>query len=227
MAEAPALIIDSFLAVDGRVTGLEVHRQRFTESVRSIFGEALASEIPAVYAALTRDIASGRRFPRISATAAAVNWEDRLAPPQGDVLRVSATPKRDVRNLPQHKGPELAWLQEVAADGEVVLLRDQFVAETTTAAIIVLTDDRAIAPNAPSLPSTTAAWFAARVHPINRQPITFAELASASDDGRAFALNALHGVRPLVIGDAEPSEAATALATRWRSQWFDDAEPMV
>ena len=45
-------IIDSFLVVDGRATGILAHQQRFVTAVRDSYGETRAGEAEELYAQL-------------------------------------------------------------------------------------------------------------------------------------------------------------------------------
>ncbi len=220
-------IIDSFLVVDGRATGILAHQRRFVTAVRDSYGETRAGEAEELYAQLGSRVTAGRRFPRLEATVSGVTLVDRPAPAQGTVLEVQDEPVVDERQWPELKGPELNWLQDAAREGEVVLLRGGEVAETTTAAIVLLTETGFVGPDAPALRSTTRHWFSQAIGPVHSRRIEAAELYRAMAEGRAFALNALHGVRPIVAAGSAPNRAAVQQAAQWRARWLTDAEPLL
>lgn len=220
-------IIDSFLVVDGRATGILAHQQRFVTAVRDSYGETRAGEAERLYAQLGSRVTSGRRFPRLEATVSGVTLVDRPAPAQGTALEVQREPVVDERQWPELKGPELNWLQDAASDGEVVLVRRGAVAETTTAAIVLLTETGFVGPDAPALRSTTLHWFSQAIGPVHSRRIEAAELYRAMAEGRAFALNALHGVRPIVAAGSAPNRAAVQQAAQWRARWLTDAETLL
>lgn len=233
----PAPIFESFLVLDGRVTAFDLHVARFTAAVTDAFGANVAAQIPAVVAELRAGCGAGARFPKLVATPDGVHWQDRPAPTRTATLTVAPHPVTDTRMHPQFKGPELAWLQEqmAAAGGDVVLIRDGVVAETATAAILIAdgansgAGTRILTPNAPALASTTLAWFAATIAKPERAAITWDELAAAAAEGRAVALNALHGPRTLQIRGIEPpallARAAQQRADAWRERWYADGQP--
>lgn len=234
----PAPIFDSFLVLDGRVTAFDLHVARFSEAVAGALGADVAAQIPAVVAELRAGCGAGARFPKLVATPDGVFWHDRPAPTRTATLTVAPQPVPDTRTHPQIKGPELAWLQEhmAAAGDDVVLVRDGIVAETATAAILIADaahmgpGTRLLTPNAPALASTTLTWFAATITAPERTAITWEELSDAAAEGRAFALNALHGPRTLHIRDIEPpaslAHAAQRRADTWRERWYADGQPL-
>lgn len=226
-------VFDSFLVLDGRVTALEAHQRRFSEAVECCFGAGIAAEVPAAFAALRAAISSGARFPKIEADAHGVRWIDRPAPTRTETLTVRDEAVSDCRSFPQFKGPELQWLQaqtrsQLSAGLDAVLERDGYVTETTTAAILIRDGERILRPSGPALPSTTVEWFTSRICPVENVPIDWLTLRGAANEGRAFALNALHGPRLLLIHGAKPATPdfhdGLARATRWRTHWLEDGQ---
>ena len=219
------LVIDSFLAVDGRATRPDLHRQRFERSVRELLGAELAEQVPSTFVDMAGALQSGRRFPRLEARADGITCIDRPAPEPGLILHVTATVE-DARSHPSHKGPDLGWLQAQASGAHLLLVRGELVVETHTAAVMIVRDGQGFVPDQPRICSTTEDWFADSIAPVVRVDMTRDDLAQASRQGQAFALNALHGPRALQLGDEPVPQHALDQAGVWRQQWLEEATPL-
>ncbi|WP_182354793.1 hypothetical protein [Flaviflexus huanghaiensis] len=219
------LVIDSFLAVDGRVTRPDLHRQRLESSVRELLGAELAEQLPGTFADMASVLQSGRRFPRLEARAGGITWIDRPAPEHSLVLHVTGIVE-DARDHPSHKGPDLGWLQAQASGAHILLVRGELVVETHTAAVMIVRDGQGFVPDQPRICSTTENWFADSIASVVSFDMTRDDLAQASHQGQAFALNALHGPRVLQLGDEPVPQHALDQAGVWRQQWLEEATPL-
>jgi len=107
------VLVDSFLAVDGRVRDLGDHEERFRDGCAALGlpTAGLPSFLEAARTVLPRE---GRWFPRFEAHAdgGLVIWL-RQAPAPGREVRLRVHPGPDPRRHPRVKGPDLAVLAEL------------------------------------------------------------------------------------------------------------------
>ncbi|NUR96055.1 MAG: class IV aminotransferase, partial [Kribbellaceae bacterium] len=156
------LVADSFLVANGKVRGLELHRDRFVRSCAAAgvaadrFWDEQVGRLPGF----------GRWFPRFELPASgepAVQL--RPAPPVGGRARVAVHDGPDPRTAPRVKGPDLELLgklRESAPDraDEILLLdTDGTVLEAAYSAVVWWEGDTLCFPpsDRPLLPSVTAA----------------------------------------------------------------------
>ncbi|MCS6712038.1 aminotransferase class IV [Brachybacterium sp. EF45031] len=175
------LVIDSYLVVDGRAQGLDLHEQRFAASVGELLGIG-ADEVRALRRraeAVTPP--QGRWFPRWEArpagradqaaptadqaaptadrvAPAALDVQVRPAPPRPDRAGLWITSDPDPRRRPRHKGPDLPALTDLRAHAETAgmtdaLLRDAdgHLLETDHSALVWWRDGALCLPD-PTLP---------------------------------------------------------------------------
>jgi branched-subunit amino acid aminotransferase/4-amino-4-deoxychorismate lyase len=123
---ADVAVAESFLADEGRVRGVDLHRRRFERGCAEA-GVRPDRPLTAVVAELPR---SGRWFPRIDVRAGGeVRVAMRPAPPREPSVVAWVFPGPDPRRAPRRKGPDLARLGALRAEaarhgaGEA-LLRD-------------------------------------------------------------------------------------------------------
>ena len=197
------LVADSFLVANGKVRGLELHRERFVRSCAAAgvaaerFWDEQAGRLPGF----------GRWFPRFELqTSGELAVQLRPAPPIGGRVRVAVHEGPDPRTAPRVKGPDLELLgklKEAAPDraDEVLLLdTDGTVLEAAYSAVAWWEDDTLCFPQSdrPLLPSVTAQLLrriaANQGVEISERAATPQDLQNATE---AWLVNALHGIRPI------------------------------
>jgi branched-subunit amino acid aminotransferase/4-amino-4-deoxychorismate lyase len=200
-------VIDSWLVSDGRARAIDAHRQRFTAAC----AELSRVEAGRFFLAALRQVpATGRWFPRAELAVADGTWRLQVwlrpAPPAAASIRLWIPPQPDQRTCPRIKGPDLAYLSALrdaavaaGADEAVLLSPDGTVREGTTTSILWWRGETFCAPplSAALLPGVTRAVLvdaaAARNIPVRFEHATPAELAGL----QVWAVNALHGIRPV------------------------------
>jgi branched-subunit amino acid aminotransferase/4-amino-4-deoxychorismate lyase len=216
-------VADSFLVADGKVRGIELHRQRFTDSCTALGVEAGAFFDEQV----GRLPAFGRWFPRFELKATGeLAVQLRPAPPQGDRIRVSV--RRDPRTDPRVKGPDLEVLAELRAEAaaqdradEIVLVdREGIALEGGSSALVWWEDGVFCIPPAtlPILPSVTAQLLRRlaidRGVEVAERARMAAELADADE---VWLVNALHGIRPVHAWHTDPIDPLPlSVAPEWQ-----------
>jgi branched-subunit amino acid aminotransferase/4-amino-4-deoxychorismate lyase len=245
-ASAPLLVADSWLVRDGRVRGLERHRERFLRACDEAGGPPLRRMLE-----FWRDMTdalprTGEWFPRVELAPGSLDLRLLLrhAPPLGTGVRVWATGQSDPRTVPRRKGPDLAALARVreraageGAEEAVLVAPSGTVLEAATASVLWWENDTEDdtengtlclpPPRLPVLPGVTLALILERAR---RDGIRVAhrERTVAELDGReVWLVNALHGIRPVTEWLGGPLKAAPAKrAPEWRA-WLDDLmEPL-
>ncbi|MFF0345934.1 aminotransferase class IV [Kribbella sp. NPDC004875] len=197
------LVADSFLVANGKVRGLELHRDRFVRS-------CAAAGVPAERfwdEQIARLPGFGRWFPRFELKAPGeLAVQLRPAPPIGGRVRVAVHDGPDPRTAPRVKGPDLELLgklKETAPDraDEILLLdTDGTVLEAAYSAVAWWEDDTLCFPpsDRPLLPSVTARLLrqiaATQGVQIAEHPVTPEALRDTTE---AWLVNALHGIRPI------------------------------
>jgi branched-subunit amino acid aminotransferase/4-amino-4-deoxychorismate lyase len=197
------LVADSFLVANGKVRGLELHRERFVRSCAAAgvaaerFWDEQAGRLPGF----------GRWFPRFELqTSGELAVQLRPAPPIGGRVRVAVHEGPDPRTAPRVKGPDLELLgklKESAPDraDEILLLdSDGTVLEAAYSAVAWWEDDTLCFPQSdrPLLASVTAQLL--RRIAVD-QGVEISERAATPQDlqnaTEAWLVNALHGIRPI------------------------------
>ncbi len=206
-----ALVVDSFLARDGRVHDLDVHQERFARSCEALGLASGRARLDGFLAAARRALpARGKWFPRLEAhpgpPSRLVCWI-RPAPPLSTQVRLWVHPDPDPRRRPRIKGPDLGLLADLreharrqGADDAVLLAADGTVLETAHSALLWWRGDVLCHPDPvlPLLPSVTARRVLARAREegvtVRPERCDWPALL----DTEVWAVNALHGVRPVV-----------------------------
>ncbi|MCQ4082789.1 aminotransferase class IV [Streptomyces sp. RB6PN25] len=234
-AAAPLRVADSWLADAGRVRRIEWHAERFLRAVVDGPGPARFDAARFFEAAVAAIPEQGRWFPRVELVEPAQGsfslrlWL-RPAPEPGSALRMWASPRPDRRLHPTRKGPDLDLLATLRAEAvaagadEALLLDDQGrVLEGTTTSLLWWRGDVLCAPVlTPSiLPGVTRRILldeAARagIRTVLESPAP--ELRQL-DGLEVWAVNALHGIRPVAgwVGKAMTAGEAVK-APFWRAQ---------
>lgn len=238
VAETELLVADSFLVTDGTVLALALHSARFQESAR-LQGHPDRSELQAFWeagvGALPRE---GAWFPRFELVrtrdALRLRFRLRTAPPLGESL-VVATAASDPRTAPDLKGPDIDRLsvlrQRAQSRGaqEAVILDEGFVSDGSTTALLWWRGDTLFAPplslaRVDSVAARTVRGIAAAL----RVPLDEEEVRPAQLDGATlWAVNALHGIRPVTAWVDGPALAQDPARTdAWRSRFAALARPL-
>ena len=217
-------VADSFLVANGKVRGLELHRQRFVGSCAAAgveaerFWDEQIGRLPGF----------GRWFPRFElATSGELAVQLRPAPPIGGRVRVAVHDGADPRTEPRVKGPDLELLGKLKesaphrADEILLLDADGTVLEAAYSAVAWWEGDTLCFPpsDRPLLPSVTAQLLrriaTGQGVPVAEHAITPADLESASE---AWLLNALHGIRPIhAWSDSAIDPLPNSHAPQWQS----------
>lgn len=230
-------VADSWLVDEGRVRGLRLHAERFTDSCSARHGtdpRATAAFLEAACAALPR---RGRWFPRVEFTAGSgFRLRLRTAPHPGGPVAVRVAERPDPRTAPTVKGPDLDLLtglrNEAARTGadEVLLLSDAgAVLEGALTGILWWRGDVLCAPAAelPVLPSVTRRLLL-RLAAEQGVEIRYETCRPEALDGlEVWTVNALHGIRPVVrwAGRAM-TPAPPGRAPAWQDALARTARPL-
>ncbi|MDQ1040953.1 branched-subunit amino acid aminotransferase/4-amino-4-deoxychorismate lyase [Streptomyces sp. V3I8] len=240
-ADTQLLAADSWLVRDGRVRGLDRHRERFLRACGDCGGPSLQQLTDFwrdMTAALPR---TGSWFPRVELVAGSLQLRLLLrhAPPPGPDapgVRVWAAGQPDPRTVPRRKGPDLDVLarvrQRAAGQGaqEAVLIAPSgAVLEAATASLLWWEDDTLClpSPHLPVLGGVTTGLVqehAVRsgIEPAHRER-TLEQLAGRE----VWLVNALHGIRPVTGWEGRPMEAGAAPRARGWQEWLDGlGEPL-
>jgi branched-subunit amino acid aminotransferase/4-amino-4-deoxychorismate lyase len=140
------LIADSWLVSDGRVRGLDRHRQRFFRACIEV-AHVREEHLNAFWRATVRELPRHERwFPRVELSfrpRAELRLRIRPAPPQDAAVRLRAWDGPDRRTAPRRKGPDLAYLAEVrgrastaGADDALLTTRSGLVLEATNSSVL-------------------------------------------------------------------------------------------
>lgn len=199
-------VIESFLLVDGTVRGLDLHINRFAQSV----------SVPADFGAMVRDClpVEGEWFPRLEYHGADIYLRVRSAPPRRSVTKLWVPTQYDPRECPTVKGWDLPALNELRAEAvrqgcdDALLIHPvtRQAIETTTAALVVWVDGVIHTQEVGVLPSVT--WRRTKTA-LQRAGIPVRAGAVSVTELRALPCavgNALHGWTPVtaVQGCAVP-----------------------
>jgi len=226
-AEGPAQPLraaDSWLVDNGMARGLAHHRARFTAACPADLSSSVEDFWTAMLDRLPR---TGRWWPRVELTAARrLRLRIRPAPPPAGPVHLHLFTGDDPRAAPRRKGPDLHRLAGLRAaviqrNGDEVLLttRSGIVLETTTSSVLWWEGDDLCVPS-PSLrllPGVTARLIreiAGRLGVgVRQRRRRIADL----DDREIWAVNALHGIRPVEGWWGVPGKPSPAIrAPAWQ-----------
>ncbi|QHC57017.1 hypothetical protein GSU10_08955 [Rathayibacter tanaceti] len=215
--EAPTTALaaaDSWLVDEGRVRGLDLHRERFLAAVAAAGGPSDADAfLGAAVAALPR---TGAVFPRVELAGGVLRLRLRQAPPRGSAAVLWTSPV-DPRRTPERKGPDIARLAllrtralAAGADEAVLLDADGAVADGASSAILWWLGDALVVPppQSPRVRSVTARTLSVLAGALGVDVIEAPAEPDALEGREVWVANALHGLR-LVTGWVEgPALAA-------------------
>jgi branched-subunit amino acid aminotransferase/4-amino-4-deoxychorismate lyase len=204
--DAPLLVADSWLVLDGAVRSLDRHVSRFNRSCLEL-GAVAPAELDRFWretiSALPR---TGAWFPRVELAGdpPSLRLRIRPAPPRCEHVRVWVPDAPDHRRSPARKGPDLPVLTRLRAEADShgaqeALLRtaDGVVVEAASSSVLWWENDVLCSPpeEIPALPGTTAGLVrelaAAQGILTARRARRVEELAGRE----VWLLNALHGIR--------------------------------
>lgn len=237
---AALLVADSWLVEDGRTKALTAHIERFRAACASVRSVPVSHTAAFLREALPRLPLTGRWFPRLEL----VEAEDapclqlwiRPAPPRGETVRLWAPPEPDRRTRPAIKGPDLAYLarlrqaaEDTGADEAVLLSPDGRVREGGTTSILWWRNGTLHAPpDGPDvLPGVTRGQLLRMAQESGVQ-IAFESPTPHDLDGlEVWAVNALHGIRPVTTWTGTAVTAGPApRAAQWHARLQRLAAPL-
>jgi branched-subunit amino acid aminotransferase/4-amino-4-deoxychorismate lyase len=229
----PAVIeaADSWLVVDGRVRGLDLHRTRFTSSIPrgrhrqldpGAFWEASMAAIPR----------EGAWFPRVELRTQQLTPQlllrVREAPELKRAIVLATHTGRDPRTAPRIKGPDLEAMtrlrtraQERGADEAVLLSPEGHVAEGSTSSLAWWRGDTLCVPSAEieRIDGVTVRSIVTLATALGIDVLHESVTPAQLDGLEVWALNALHGIRIVtswVDGPATAEEPGRLAA--WRAR---------
>jgi branched-subunit amino acid aminotransferase/4-amino-4-deoxychorismate lyase len=226
-------VIDSWLVADGRVVSLDAHLGRFTSACAALFSVPRERTAAFLRAAVRRIPVTGRWFPRVELTIAPGGPRFHLwlrpAPPRGETVRVRVHEGADRRRHPSVKGPDLAWLADVraaarqcGADEAVILDEDGRLVEGTTTSLLWWRGDTLCAPDPDRLgllPSVTRHTVLALAAGSGIRVVRECPRPRDLDGLETWAVNALHGIRPVRDWAGSPVVAGPApRAEAWQAR---------
>jgi branched-subunit amino acid aminotransferase/4-amino-4-deoxychorismate lyase len=190
---AALLAADSWLVADGRVRGLELHRERFLDAVLAAGGpDDAGAFFDASVAALPR---TGDHFPRV------VLW----------------TSPVDPRRVPEWKGPDIARLALLrqraianGADEAVILDADGAILDGATSAVLWWLGDSLVVPppTSPRVRSVTARTVSVLAGALGVDVLEAPTEPESLDGREVWVVNALHGARLATSWVGGPALAA-------------------
>jgi branched-subunit amino acid aminotransferase/4-amino-4-deoxychorismate lyase len=200
------LAADSWLVEDGRVRALGRHLDRFRAAC-AVRGGVTTDELERFLTGCTAEIpGTGRWFPRVELRPAGLGLLVREAPPRRTRIGLWVDESGDRRAFPGLKGPDLDLLAavreraiEAGADEAVLVAADRTVLEGSTTSLLWWRGGTLCAPppEAAILPGVTRALILSEAR-RRGIPIRYELCRPAGLDGlEVWAVNALHGIRPV------------------------------
>lgn len=232
---ASLLVADSWLVEGGRVRAVELHLRRFANACRQRFGLTTAQAVAFLSAVLQRLPTEGRWFPRLEARADSNGtrlalWV-RPAPPRGGPVLLWHPGLPDPRTSPGIKGPDLEILgrlresARMAGGDEPVLLSPSGLVREGATTSLVWWRGRTLClppPGPGVLPGVTRALLTTAAqdagHPVVHEAATPADLAGVP----VWAVNALHGIRPVVGWLDFPDELPAPLESSADAEYWQE-----
>ena len=215
-------VADSFLLDDGRVRGLDLHRERFAGSCAAE-GVATDDFWADTLARLPR---GGRWFPRVELSGTGLSLRLRTAPPLGGQVAVSLYDGPDPRVAPKVKGPDLDVLgnlkalaaKESGADEVLLTSPAGTVLEAAYSGLLWWEGDTLCVPpgDLPILPSVTVRLLRGLA---DERGVEVAERARTLPDlagQEAWLVSALHGIRPVATWLSGPPAGPARRAADWQ-----------
>lgn len=211
---AALLAADSWLVSEGRVRGLELHRERFLDAVRAADGpDDAGAFFDASVAALPR---TGDHFPRVELDSAGLHLRLRPAPPRTRSVVLWTSPV-DPRRVPEWKGPDIARLALLrqraianGADEAVILDADGAILDGATSAVLWWLGDTLVLPppTSPRVRSVTARTISVLAGALGVDVLEAPTEPESLDGREVWVVNALHGARLATSWVGGPALAA-------------------
>ncbi len=222
------VVADSWLVRNGTVIGLDLHRKRFTNSVKEM-GALGTVDLDGFWLAVVRCLPrTGHWFPRVELIVRGqkplLAFELRPSPPVSSVARLVTHRGPDFRTVPATKGPDIDALagaqcagRNAGADDVVIVSGDGHIIDGTTTAILWWRNECVISPP----------LWRSRIDSVTARTILVLArsrgVRTAVDDARpsdltgcvVWAVNALHGIRavtswidgPMIAQDNQLTDA--------------------
>jgi branched-subunit amino acid aminotransferase/4-amino-4-deoxychorismate lyase len=211
---APLLAADSWLVSEGRVRGLDLHRERFLGAVSAAQGPGDAGDFfDSAVAALPR---TGDLFPRVELDADGLHLRLRPAPPRTRSVVLWTSPV-DPRRVPEWKGPDIARLALLrsralanGADEAVILDADGAILDGATSAVLWWLGDTLVVPppTSPRVRSVTARTISVLAGALGVDVLEAPTEPESLDGREVWVVNALHGARLATSWIGGPALAA-------------------
>jgi branched-subunit amino acid aminotransferase/4-amino-4-deoxychorismate lyase len=242
--DAPIAVADSWLVAEGRVVALELHRARFFAAIAperqsqlrlDAFWKASLAQLPR----------TGTWFPRVELREAGgtqdrdmqrLAFRLRRAPPLHTALTAVTHHGQDPRRQPRIKGPDLAALaglrreaQSRGADEAIIVSEAGLVVDGASTAILWWRGQTLCAPprSLARVDSVTAKTLVAIATALGIEIRYEAAQPRELDALEVWAVNALHGIRPITAWiDGPEMVGGSARASAWRARMDALAAPL-
>lgn len=234
---------DSWLVDNGRVRALDRHRGRFAHACAAVArprGGPRPAEVAEFWdAAIALLPRVGRWFPRVqlSGSGRPDLWLlVRPAPRIASTVRLWLHDTADRRHAPRRKGPDLGWLMSlrsravaVGADDALLTTSGGLVLEGATTNLLWWESDCLClpSPRLRTLPGVTSGLLVDRARETGVR-VAYRRAAAADLANReVWAVNALHGIRPVIGWIGGPIQAgAPEKSPSWQRWLRDSAVPL-
>ncbi len=206
MTDTRVAVADSWFVTDGRVLGLDLHRERFLASMSREVRQTTKADAfwAAAQAVLPR---AGDWFPRVElqdrAGVPLLVFRLRSAPERGTSLRVVTWPS-DPRTEPSIKGPDLETMTRIRTSAQargageaVITTPDGFLVESSQSGLLWWRGDILCGPPADfaRVDSVTVRTLLTLAGAMGIETYEEAVTPYEIADTEFWALNALHGIR--------------------------------
>ncbi len=246
--ENRVLIADSWLVKNGFVIALEWHRERFFKSCFLQYGIESTVLMPLWKQVCQLIPNRGLWFPRIemagTVNAPIFQLRVRVAPPIKESIRLMVCDIKDRRKAPRHKGPDMAWLSklrhqvlEKGGDEGILTTNQGYLLEGLTTSFLWWEkqgnqDILYAVPDSNRILLGTMRRLILTIAHQKGIPIAYRLVHLKQLEGReVWAVNALHGIRPVIDWDQSPfSPKENALTherlAHWRMMVNQYAQPI-
>jgi len=225
-------IIDSWLVSDGAARGLELHAGRFSSACADMYAVRVAETMAFLRAAVARIPTRGRWFPRVELALVAGMPRHQLwirsAPPARETVRLWLGQEPDRRSRPDVKGIDLDHLAllrrralDAGGDDALIVSEDGRVLEGSSTSILWWRGDVLCAPPAgPQVLGGVRRSLLVNAVAGAGGEVAFECVPPGELDGlEVWAVNALHGIRPVAGWIGAPFRPGPARrARRWNAR---------